>query len=99
MQNQPPLFPLVNRVTQYMRMSTEQQQYSTDDQADKFIECAVRTGFEIVRTYADEGKSGLSIGGRDGLRRLLADVKAGTTDFEAIVIYDVSRWGRFVSLG
>ena len=95
MQNQPPLFPLVRRAAQYVRMSTEHQKYSTENQADKIIEYAVRTGFEIVRTYADEGKSGLSIGGRDGLQRLLADVKAGTTDFEAIVIYDVSRWGRF----
>ena len=95
MQNQPPLFPLVRRAAQYVRMSTEHQKYSTENQADKIIEYAVRTGFEIVRTYADEGKSGLSIGGRDGLQRLLADVKAGTTDFEAILVYDVSRWGRF----
>ena len=95
MQNQPPLFPLARRAAQYVRMSTEHQQYSTENQADKILEYAVRTGFEIVRTYADEGKSGLSIGGRDGLQRLLADVKAGATDFEAILVYDVSRWGRF----
>ena len=38
---------------------------------------------------------GLSISGRDGLQRLLADVKVGNTDFEAVLVYDVSRWGRF----
>ena len=80
---------------QYVRLSTEHQQYSTENQADKILDYAAHHGFEIVRTYADEGKSGLSIGGRDGLQRLLADVTAGNTDFEAVLVYDVSRWGRF----
>jgi DNA invertase Pin-like site-specific DNA recombinase len=76
-------------------MSTEHQQYSTENQGDKILEYAVRHGLEIVRTYADEGKSGLNIGGRAGLQQLLADVAAKTTDFEVILVYDVSRWGRF----
>jgi DNA invertase Pin-like site-specific DNA recombinase len=49
----------------------------------------------IVRTYADEGKSGLSLEGRDALKSLLADVAGGRADYEAILVYDVSRWGRF----
>ena len=53
-------------------MSTEHQQYSTHNQADKIQEYADRRGIEIVRTYADEGKSGLSIDGRASLQRLLA---------------------------
>jgi len=76
-------------------MSTEHQQYSTENQSDKIKEYAARHRIEIIRTYADEGKSGLNIGGREGLQRLLADVKAKTTDFEVILVYDVSRWGRF----
>ena len=95
MHNSPPQLPLARRAAQYVRMSTEHQQYSTENQADKILDYAAHHGFEIVRTYADEGKSGLSIGGRDGLQRLLADVKAGNTDFEAVLVYDVSRWGRF----
>jgi DNA invertase Pin-like site-specific DNA recombinase len=62
-------------------MSTEHQQYSTENQSEKILEYAARHEIEIVRTYADEGKSGLNIGGRDGLQRLLADVRAGNTDF------------------
>ena len=50
---------------------------------------------EIVRTYADEGKSGLRIEGRDTLKQLIETVTAGKADFEAILVYDVSRWGRF----
>ena len=50
------------RAAQYVRMSTEHQQYSTDNQSDKIRDYAEKRGIEIVRTYADEGKSGLSIG-------------------------------------
>ena len=95
MQNTSQPFLVPRRAAQYVRMSTEHQQYSTENQGDKIKEYAERHGFEIVRTYADEGKSGLNIGGREGLQRMLADVRAKTTDFEAILVYDVSRWGRF----
>jgi DNA invertase Pin-like site-specific DNA recombinase len=83
------------RAAQYVRMSTEHQQYSTLNQADKIREYADKRGIEIVRTYADDGKSGLSIGGRASLQRLIADVESGNTDFKLILVYDVSRWGRF----
>ena len=84
-----------SRAAQYVRMSTDQQQYSTQNQADKIAEYAQQRDIDIVRTYADEGKSGLSIGGRAALQKLIADVEAGDVDFEIILVYDVSRWGRF----
>jgi DNA invertase Pin-like site-specific DNA recombinase len=80
---------------QYVRMSTEHQKYSTENQADIIQQYAERKGFEIVRTYADEGKSGLNIGGREALQRLIADVESGYANFSIILVYDVSRWGRF----
>ena len=49
----------------------------------------------MVRTYADAGKSGLSLKGREGLRALLADVASGGAEFTDILVLDVSRWGRF----
>jgi DNA invertase Pin-like site-specific DNA recombinase len=76
-------------------MSTDHQRYSTENQAEAIRTYAAARGFEIVRTYADQGKSGLSIDGRDALKKLIDDVMAGGTDFEAILVYDVSRWGRF----
>jgi DNA invertase Pin-like site-specific DNA recombinase len=87
--------PLLMRGAQYVRMSTEHQQYSTQNQADKILEYARSRGIEIVRTYADEGKSGLSIGGRNALQQLISDVQNKTADFKVILVYDVSRWGRF----
>lgn len=80
---------------QYIRMSTEHQQYSTENQSDVVREYAEARGYEIVRTYADKGKSGLRVEGRDALKRLLEDVQSGNVDYEAILVYDVSRWGRF----
>lgn len=83
------------RAAEYVRMSTEHQQYSTENQADKIREYAARRGIEIVRTYADEGKSGLRIDGRLALQRLIKDVETGAADFQIILVYDISRWGRF----
>jgi DNA invertase Pin-like site-specific DNA recombinase len=85
----------VLRAAQYVRMSTEHQKYSTENQAEAIAAYAARRGFEIVRTYEDAGKSGLRMDGRAGLQKLIADVRNGLTDFNAILVYDVSRWGRF----
>ncbi|MFH0131896.1 recombinase family protein [Variovorax sp. VaC1] len=86
-----PLF----RAAEYVRMSTEHQQYSTLNQNDRIREYAAQRGIQIVKTYADEGKSGLRIDGRLALQHLIRDVEAGTADFSIILVYDVSRWGRF----
>ena len=83
------------RAAEYVRMSTEHQQYSTENQGSKIREYAAMRGIQIVRTYADEGKSGLNIGGRLSLQKLIKDVEAGPVDFQMFLVYDVSRWGRF----
>jgi|SRR5579859_668887 len=82
-------------VAQYVRMSTEHQQYSTENQSLAILQYAQSHNMEIVRTYSDHGKSGLSLAGRAGLRQLLTDVQSGDVDFTAVLVYDVSRWGRF----
>jgi DNA invertase Pin-like site-specific DNA recombinase len=85
----------VVRVAQYVRMSTEHQQYSTENQSDIILEYAKKHSMEVVRTFADAGKSGLSFGGRDAIKELIAVVQSGKADFDRILVYDVSRWGRF----
>ncbi len=83
------------RAVEYVRMSTEHQQYSTENQADKIREYAAHRNIDIVHTYADAGKSGLRIDGRLALQQLIKDVESGSADFSIILVYDVSRWGRF----
>lgn len=90
----PPASSLVP-AAMYVRMSTEHQRYSTDNQIAVIQKYAEKHGFEIVRQYADEGKSGLRLVGRDALQRLLSDVGEGKAEFKVILVYDVSRWGRF----
>ncbi|VVE06492.1 serine recombinase [Pandoraea aquatica] len=80
---------------EYVRMSTEHQQYSTENQRVKIQEYATFHGIEIVRTFADEGKSGLKIDGRQALQELIRQVQSGSANFNVILVYDVSRWGRF----
>jgi DNA invertase Pin-like site-specific DNA recombinase len=82
-------------VAQYLRMSTEDQQYSIANQNSKIQEYAATHRFSICRTYADAGRSGVVIKHRKGLSDLLADVVSGRADFKAVLVYDVSRWGRF----
>lgn len=80
---------------QYLRMSTEMQKYSLDNQADVIAAYARKMGFRIVATYTDAGHSGLTLQARPSLKRLLNDVLGRDTRFQAILVYDVSRWGRF----
>ncbi len=79
----------------YVRMSTEHQQYSTENQLDRIKEYATRRNMSLVRVFEDAGKSGLNVRGRDSLRKMIEVVESGGADFKCILAYDVSRWGRF----
>jgi DNA invertase Pin-like site-specific DNA recombinase len=76
-------------------MSTEHQQYLPENQLEVIRQYATSHTMEIVREYSDHGRSGLNIAGREGLNKLMSDVESKRTDFSALLIYDVSRWGRF----
>jgi DNA invertase Pin-like site-specific DNA recombinase len=91
----PPAADTTRPAAVYVRMSTEHQQYSTSNQMDVIREFARARGMEIVSEYSDEGKSGLSIEGRESLARMIDEVRSGTAAFNCILVYDVSRWGRF----
>ena len=80
---------------QYLRMSTEHQQYSLENQSASIQNYAESQGFKVVRTYSDAAKRGVVLRHRKGLQQLLQDVVGGTTAYRAILVYDVSRWGRF----
>ena len=80
---------------QYLRMSTEHQQYSMENQSATIRSFAESHGFQIVQTYSDAAKSGVALKRRTGLGQLLQDVVSGKAAYGAILVYDVSRWGRF----
>jgi DNA invertase Pin-like site-specific DNA recombinase len=80
---------------EYLRVSTERQEYSLDCQSARIAKYARENGFAVCHTYCDGAKSGLEIGRRTGLSQLLQDVVGGKQSYKAVLVYDVSRWGRF----
>jgi DNA invertase Pin-like site-specific DNA recombinase len=83
------------RATQYLRMSSDNQRYSTENQQNAIAEYAQQHGYQVIASYIDAGKSGLSLNGRHALRQLLSDALAAQRPFDTILVLDVSRWGRF----
>jgi len=83
------------KAAMYVRMSTDHQKYSTENQADAIRAYASEKGMEIIAKYADEGKSDLKLKGRNALKRLISDVQNGDIGFSIILVLDITRWGRF----
>jgi len=83
------------RAAQYVRMSTDHQEFSTANQVDVIRAFAERHDMEVVRTFEDAGRSGLTTEGRDAITQLLEIVRSGKADFDTILVNDVTRWGRF----
>jgi DNA invertase Pin-like site-specific DNA recombinase len=81
---------------QYLRASSEHQQFSTMNQSQAIAQYARDNNLQVVQTYVDEAKSGLVLKHRPGLQQLLRDVVSGSVPYRAILVYDVSRWGRFL---
>ena len=79
---------------QYLRKSTDHQQYSLENQADVIARYAAEHSFQIIKTYADT-RSGVQLKNRPALKQLLRDVVCGCFPVRAILVYDVTRWGRF----
>lgn len=82
-------------IAAYARMSTDSQNYSVQHQLDAIARYAQGRAMLVTRTFVDEGRSGLSLHDRPGLQALLAAVTEQPCPFGAVVVYDVSRWGRF----
>ena len=83
------------RAVAYVRMSTDLQQYSPENQLAVIERYAAEHDMEIVAIYSDEARSGLRLENRPGMRKMLEDAKREESGFDTILVYDVSRWGRF----
>lgn len=90
-----PPSPLPQRAVQYIRMSTDQQQCSPIFQRRAIAEYASRRSIRIIKDYEDAGISGLTLRARPALNQLLIDVADPQCRFSLVLVYDVSRWGRF----
>jgi DNA invertase Pin-like site-specific DNA recombinase len=85
----------LRRAAQYVRMSSEHQQYSIANQSAAIALYAAAHNLGIIRSFVDGGKTGTTIKRRTGLQELIRTVESEAADFVEILVYDVSRWGRF----
>lgn len=81
----------------YFRHSAEdKQENSVAIQRDHATQFAAQYDIEIIHEEADEGETGL-LAARPGFKRLFENwiLNELARPFKYILVYDVSRWGRF----
>src|SRR5580704_16402343 len=83
-------------VAYYWHSAQDRQENSIEIQQEQVGKFAAGHAIEIVREFADRGKTGLCAEGRDAFNEMLRDyVEGGKEDFDYVLVLDVSRWGRF----
>ena len=88
--------PTRKAVAYYRHSAQDRQENSVELQQEQVRKFAAENAIEIIREFADKGKSGLSVEGRDQFNAMIHDyVETETIDFELVLVLDVSRWGRF----
>jgi site-specific DNA recombinase len=80
----------------YVRMSTDRQETSPEQQRQEIESYAAKHGYRVVRWYQDLGISGDKTEKRLGFQEMIADGADGR--FRAILCWDQDRFGRFDSL-
>ena len=81
----------------YVRCSTEKQDDSIEQQKNELMDWAIENDYKIIRWYEDEGKSGTSFEKRSAFMQLKSCVETNV-NFEFVLVYDESRWGRAKNL-
>ncbi len=77
----------------YIRMSSDKQEASPEQQKAEITKLADRDGYKILRWYQDDGIAGWKEE-REGFQRLIGDIdKRG--DFQAVLCWDQNRFSRF----
>ena len=82
-------------VAAYLRSATQLEGDVLRKQLEAIVPYARDHGMQLIRVYCDECGSGLRNGGRSGLRQMFRDIESGARDFDALLMLDRSRWGRF----
>lgn len=80
----------------YIRMSSDKQDASPQQQRDELAKLAARGGYHVLREYLDEAISGDATDKRVGFQTMMRDAQRG--EFNAILCWDQDRFGRFDSV-
>jgi DNA invertase Pin-like site-specific DNA recombinase len=87
--------PVALRAVEYLRASTDHQRFSISNQQRAIAKYAADNNIAIVRSYLDPARTGVTMRNRRGLKQLISDVHDPHRNFNTILVFDVSRWGRF----
>jgi hypothetical protein len=83
-------------VAYYRHSAQDRQENSVEIQQDQVRAFARENDIEIIREFADRGKSGLSTEDRHEFNEMIRDyIEGATTEIDYVLVLDVSRWGRF----
>ncbi len=80
----------------YVRMSTDRQETSPEQQRVEILAYAEKHGYKILKWFEDLGISGDKTEKRLGFLRMIEEAKEGR--FKSILCWDQDRFGRFDSL-
>lgn len=80
----------------YTRVSTAIQVdgYSLDAQRQRVRDYAKFQGFDVIREFSDEGKSGKNIDGRPAFTEMINLIKANVDNIAYVLVFKLSRFGR-----
>ncbi len=82
-------------VAGYLRSATQLEADSLRKQLEAIVRYARDRGMQLIRIYCHECSSGQRIDVPSALRQMLRDIETGAGDFDAILLLDPGRWGRF----
>ena len=82
-------------VAYYRHSAQDRQENSIPIQRDRVSKFAREHGIEIIREFADYGKSGLSTEGREDFKKIMEMIVDPSKEFEYVLVLDMSRWGRY----
>jgi len=88
--------PIQSKAVAYYRHSAQdRQENSIPIQRERVKKFAREHGIEVIREFADYGKSGLSTEGREDFKKIMEVIVDPSKEFDYVLVLDMSRWGRY----